>query len=47
MATTSKQWEMRFIIGLRRDPDDEASEDVYIARLFGESVEALRQEGVL
>jgi len=44
MATTSKQWEMRFNIGLRRDPDDVATEDVYIAQLFGETVEALRQE---
>jgi hypothetical protein len=44
MATASKQWEMRFIIGLRSDPDDVASEDVSIAQLFGETVEALRQE---
>src|SRR5205814_493401 len=44
MATASKQWEMRFVIGLRRDPDDVASEDVYIAQLFGETVESLRQE---
>src|SRR5205807_9708665 len=44
MPTTSKQWEVRFVIGLRRDPDDEGSEDVYIARLFGETVEALREE---
>lgn len=44
MITTSKQWEMRFIVGLRKDPDDQASEDVSIARLFGETVEALRQE---
>ena len=44
MPTTSKQWEVRFLISLSRDSDGDGLDDVYIARLFGETVEALRQE---
>jgi hypothetical protein len=44
MPTTSKQWEVRFVISLSRDSDGDGLNDTYIARLFGETVEALRQE---
>jgi hypothetical protein len=44
MPTTSKQWEVRFVIGLSRDFDGDGLNDVYTARLFGETVEALQQE---
>jgi len=44
LPTTSKQWEVRFVIGLSRDSDGDGLDDVLIARLFGETVEALRQE---
>jgi hypothetical protein len=44
MPNLSKQWEVRFLIGLSRDSDDDDLDSVYIAHLYGETVEALRQE---
>ena len=44
MPATSKQWEVRFVISLSRDSVGDGLDNVSIARLFGETVEALRQE---